>query len=102
MKTRWANYPTSTWDVVTAVAIIIAFIGLMVYVFIGCAAHAADTPLTVDQLQVQLKVANEHIAQLEDRIKLMTLQQQGAIQFFTAGQQLCELDKKQSAPQIQH
>lgn len=49
----------------------------------------------------QLKLANERIAQLEERIKLMTMQQQGAAQFFQAGQALCELDKREpvkSAP----
>lgn len=52
----------------------------------------------VEQLQAQLKVANERIIQLEERVRLMTIQQQGAVQFFQAGQALCELDKKQQQP----
>lgn len=49
----------------------------------------------MEQLRVQLKAANDRIAQLEERVKLMTMQEQGAIQFFQAGQALCELDKQQ-------
>lgn len=56
------------------------------------------TSSTIEQLESKLKSANERIAQLEERIKLMTLQQQGAVQFFQAGQALCELDKKQPQP----
>lgn len=49
---------------------------------------------------VELKAANEHIAQLEQRIKLMMLQfqqQQGMAQFYQAGLALCELDKQKTS-----
>lgn len=69
---------------------------LIVVMAIAAIAQESAGPENPAQLQAKLQAANERIVQLEERIRLMTIQQQGAVQFFQAGQALCELDKRQT------
>lgn len=83
---------------VRSALLVMAILGIPSFAVWSQENGGAAGRLSVEELQSQLKASNARVVELEERVRLMTVQQQGAVQFFQAGQALCELDKKQSPP----